>query len=66
MKCDRQIRITDGRVVSDEDFAEERELAEIVEQEKIHRRQNHLSGDTNADGIRNDAKIKHVEIEENE
>lgn len=66
MKCDRQIRITDGRVVSDEDFAEERELAEIVEQEKIHRHQNHLSGDTNADGIRNDAKIKHVEIEENE
>lgn len=66
MKCDRQIRITDGRVVSDEDFAEERELAEIVEQEKIHRRQNHLSGDTNADGIRNDAKVKHVEIEENE
>ena len=65
MKCDRQIRITDGRVVSDEDFAEERELTEIVEQEKIHRRQNHLSGDTNADGIRNDAKIKHVEIEEN-
>lgn len=66
MKCDRQIRITDGRVMSDEDFAEERELAEIVEQEKNHRRQNHLSGDTNADGIRNDAKIKHVEIEENE
>ena len=66
MKCDRQIRITDGRVVSDEDYAEERELAEIVEQEKIHRHQNHLSGDTNADGIRNDAKIKHVEIEENE
>ena len=66
MKCDRQIRITDGRVVSDEDFAEERELAEIVEQEKIHRHQDHLSGDTNADGIRNDAKIKHVEIEENE
>ncbi len=63
-KCDRQIRITDGRIASDEDFAEERELAEMEAEERQIRYKNHLSGDTNADGIRNDAKVAHVEIKE--
>ena len=63
-KCDRQIRITDGRIASDEDTAEERELAEAAEEEKSRRHKEHLSGDTNADGIRNDAKVTHVSVEE--
>lgn len=63
-KCDRQIRITDGLIASDEDIAEERELAEMAEEEKTRRHKEHLSGDTNADGIRNDAKVTHVSVEE--
>ena len=63
-KCDRQIRITDGRIASDEDTAEERKLAEAAEEEKSRRHKEHLSGDTNADGIRNDAKVTHVSVEE--
>lgn len=63
-KCDRQIRITDGLIASDEDIAEERELAEMAEEEKVRRHKEHLSGDTNADGIRNDAKVTHVSVEE--
>lgn len=63
-KCDRQIRITDGLIASDEDIAEERELAEMAEEEKVRRHKKHLSGDTNADGIRNDAKITRVSVEE--
>lgn len=63
-KCDRQIRITDGLIASDEDIAEERELAEMASEEKTHNVKEHLSGDTNADGIRNDAKISHVKVKE--
>lgn len=63
-KCDRQIRIADGRIASDEDTAEERELAEMAEAEKEQRRKEHRTGDTNADGIRNDATISHVKVKE--
>ena len=63
-KCDRQIRIADGLIASDEDIAEERELAEMAEEEKVRRHKKHLSGDTNADGIRNDAKVSYVEVKE--
>lgn len=63
-KCDRQIRITDGRIASDEDTAEERELAEMAEAEKERRHKEHRTGDTNADGIRNDATISHVKVKE--
>lgn len=63
-KCDRQIRIADGRIASDEDTAEERELAEMAEAEKERRHKEHRTGDTNADGIRNDATISHVKIKE--
>ena len=65
-KCDRQIRITDGRIASDDDIAEERELAEAAEEEKARRSKEHLSGDTNADGMLNDAKITHVSVKEDE
>lgn len=63
-KCDRQIRIADGRIASDEDTAEERELAEMAEAEKERRHKEHRTGDTNADGIRNDATISHVKVKE--
>lgn len=63
-KCDRQIRIADGRIASDEDTAEERELAEMTEAEKERRHKEHRTGDTNADGIRNDATISHVKVKE--
>jgi len=63
-KCDRQIRITDGHIESDEDYAEERELAEAEAEEKARRSKEHLSGDTNADGIKNDAKVTHISVEE--
>ena len=65
-KCDRQIRITDGRIASDDDIAEERELAEAAEEEKARRSKEHLSSDTNADGMLNDAKITHVSVKEDE
>lgn len=63
-KCDRQIRIADGRIASDEDTAEERELAEMAEAEKERRHKEHRTGDINADGIRNDATISHVKVKE--
>lgn len=63
-KCDRQIRIADGRIASDEDTAEERELAEMAEAEKERRHKEHRTGETNADGIRNDATISHVKVKE--
>lgn len=63
-KCDRQIRIADGRIASDEDTAEERELAEMAEAEKERHHKEHRTGDTNADGIRNDATISHVKVKE--
>ncbi len=63
-KCDRQIRITDGRITSDEDIAEERELAEMAQEEKEERHRKHLSGDMDADGLRDDATVSHVKVKE--
>jgi hypothetical protein len=36
----------------------------MAEEEKARLHEEHRSGDMNADGIRDDAKVKHVEVEE--
>lgn len=63
-KCNRQIRITDGHIAADEDLSEEREQEAYKEAIKSFRHKKHLSGDTNADGILNDATISHVKVKE--
>ena len=63
-KCNRQIRITDGHIESDEDYANERAIETEIEVENAEAHKKHLIGDTNADGIRNDATISHINIKE--
>ena len=63
-KCNRQIRITDGRIESDEDYADERAIEAEIEAENAEAHKKHLTGDTNADGIRNDATISHINVKE--
>ena len=63
-KCDRQIRITDGRIASDEDFATERAVEAEIAAENEELRKHHMTGDTNADGIKNDATVTRVLVKE--
>lgn len=63
-KCNRQIRITDGHIESDEDYADERAIEAEIEAENAEAHKKHLTGDTNADGIRNDATISHINVKE--
>lgn len=63
-KCDRQIRITDGRIASDEDFATERAVEAEIAAENEELRKRHMTGDTNADGIKNDATVTRVSVKE--
>ena len=55
-KCHRQIHISDGRVLSDEDYVPAEEIAEA----KHELAKQHLVGDMNADGILDDATISHI------
>ena len=55
-KCHRQIHISDGHVVSDEDYVPAEEIAEA----KHELAKQHLVGDMNADGILDDATISHI------
>lgn len=63
-KCNRQIRISDGRIESDEDLATEREIEAEIAAENEELRKNHKTGDMDADGLRDDATVSHVKVKE--
>ena len=63
-KCDRQIRISDGHIESDEDYALDRKIKAEIAAENEELRKNHMTGDMDADGLRDDATVSHVEVKE--
>lgn len=63
-KCNRQIRISDGHIESDEDLATEREIEAEIAAENEELRKNHKTGDMDADGLRDDATVSHVKVKE--